>query len=164
MTSPDHTSEAALGDRTDWLLRLLYVPNDRGNVTPMYGRTRLMKACFLLDRKLAEEFDVETDFDFSPHKFGPFDHGVYEAVEHLEAEDLLIVKAPDDHDGDYDALQYSLTPRGKDCGQQLFAALPGDQQRLVRWVKYDLSMKPLGQLLTFVYNQYPDMAKETVLE
>ena len=149
------------GDRTEWILRLLYAPNSRGESRPLYGVTRLMKACFLIERKLDEEFDVETDFEFKPDKYGPFDQGVYVAVEQLEERGLI--RDPENGD-DHDTDLFELTDLGRAEAVDLWEDLPEGQQKLIEWVKYEHAMEKLGRLLTYVYNEYPDMTTKSVLK
>jgi DNA-binding PadR family transcriptional regulator len=123
-----------------------------------------MKLTFLLDRKLAEEFDTETGFSFGPDKYGPFDSGVYDATTLLENEGLILIREPDAHDGPYETIQYTLTDAGADRAAELYSTLPDGQQELVRWIKQKYGFQTLGRLLTYVYNQYPSMTSESVLK
>lgn len=151
-------------DRAEWILCLLYAPDAYGrNNTPLYGKTRLQKATFLLDRKLEEKFGVKTGFNFKPDKYGPFDKGVYTAVTLLQNEGLLSVKEPSEHDEKYDLVQYQLTEKGEAEAQDQFEELPEEQQDLVVWVKNKHALQRLGRLLTYVYNEYPDMTVESEL-
>jgi uncharacterized protein YwgA len=151
-------------DRGEWIMRLLYVPDANGRQNaPLFGKTRLQKAAFLLARKLSEEFEVETGFDFRPDKYGPFDPGIYDAVTLLENQDFLAVDDPHEHGKKYDLVRYQLTDKGIREAESLFNELPEGQQELVRWVKNKHAMKRLGRLLTYVYNEYPEMTVESEL-
>lgn len=156
------TGSTEAGDRTKWILRLLYAPDKQGDSKPIYGRTRLMKACFLLDRKLEEEFRIETDFEFTEGKFGPFDKGVYVAVEYLEQNGFVDIREKQDDDGN-ETQGFYLSERGEEQAERLFTELDSDLRNMVAWIKYRHAMRPLGQLLNFVYNQYPNMTTESVL-
>lgn len=160
MAQPKHD----VRDRAEWILRLLYAPDSYGrNNTPLYGKTRLQKAAFLLDRKLEEKFDVETGFNFKPDKYGPFDKDIYSAVTLLENQGHLSVKEPAEHDEKYDLVQYQLTDEGEEIAEEKFTELPEAQQELVIWVKNKHALQRLGRLLTYVYNEYPEMTVESEL-
>lgn len=122
-----------------------------------------MKACFLLSRNLKENFDIDTGFDFKPDKYGPFDQGVYEALEFLEDEQLLSISKPSNHPEPYDLLEYKLTDEGEEQARELFSQLSNEEQELIKWVKNKQAMKKLGSLLNYVYNEYPDMTRESEL-
>ena len=152
--------ETTVGDRGEWILRLLYAPDNTGTSRAIYGRTRLMNACFLIDKKIKENFEVKTDFDFFAHKYGPFDKHVYTAIEDLEAEGMIEVVDSEElssEDGD----KHKLTPRGKQKASELYAELPERQQDLIDWVKYKPSQRPLSSLVNYVYSNYPEYTTES---
>lgn len=150
-----------LDDRGKWTLRLLYTPDGDGVPQPMYGRTRMVKAMFLVQRKLEEEFNIDAGFDFEAYKYGPFDQGVYEALEDLELKNLIEVIDPDDHDSMRDQPKYVLTEKGKEHGAELWSNLDERQKDLLRWVRYSQASRPIGSLLSYVYRNYPDMTTES---
>lgn len=154
--APDYRADGT-GDRADWLVRLLYAPNDSGNRPPMYGRTRMMKAAFLVDRKLKENFGKVTDFDFEAGKYGPFDRGVYEALEHLEQQGYLSITPSEEHGKKWDGREYVLTPEGRELGETLWDDLDPEERDLLCWIRYEQTMKSLSQLLSYVYRNYPKM-------
>lgn len=156
--------EFPVRDRAEWILRLLYAEDEYGRQnTPLYGKTRLQKACFLLHRKLNEKFDVETGFNFRPDKFGPFDPGIYDAVTFLENQEWLEADSPDEHEERYDLVRYQLTENGLEKAANLYNELGDPQQDLVFWVKNKHALKKLGRLLTYVYNEYPEMTTKSEL-
>ena len=151
--------------RAEWILRLLYAPGSGARKKqPIYGITRLMKATFLLHRKMEENFpDVKTGFDFRPDKYGPLDEDVYAAITYLENNGLIAVEDEKEHADQYECVKYSLTPEGAREARKLYESLPEGQQRLVDWIKKEHAMKPLGELLAYVYNQYPEMTTKSEL-
>jgi len=151
-------------NRAEWIARLLYAPDEYDRTCqPLYGKTRLQKASFLLDRKLGERFDIETGFDFEPDKYGPFDKGIYTAIGYLENQGIVDAKEPGEHDEKYDLVCYDLTEEGCEWAREEFESLPEGQQEVVLWVKNKHAMKKLGRLLTYVYNEYPEMTVESEL-
>lgn len=158
------TIQYPVRNRSEWIMRLLYAPDSYGrNNTPIYGRTRMMKACFLLDRNLEDKFDVETGFSFEPDKYGPFDEGVYSALQLLENEGELSIVPPEDHAEKYDSRKYQLTSQGEQAAEDLFENIPDGQKELIIWVRNEHAMKKLGHLLNYVYTKYPEMTTASEL-
>lgn len=155
-----HYKQGKVGDRTEWILRILYAPTKNSDSTPIVGETRLMKACFLVHRKLQEEFGTQTDFEFRPDDYGPLDPLVYDAVEILE-ETGDIRTAPSEK---YNGTEYRLTRSGEEKAKDLFYDLPQGEQELISWIKSKHVLNSLPKLLSFVYNQYPDMAENSKLQ
>lgn len=151
-------------DRAEWILRLLYAPDRHGRKKrPLFGKTRIMKAAFILHRKLEEHFGLETGFDFRPDKYGPLDPEVYSALTYLENEGLITITESDDHDDTYDLVKYALTEDGGRKAEELYYDIPEEQRELVDWVKGEHAMKKLGELLTYVYDEYPEMTTKSEL-
>lgn len=160
------SGEYDIKKRSEWILRLLYAPDRHGrNKQPLFGKTRLMKATFLLHRKLEEHFngDIQTGFDFRPDKYGPLDPDVYSAVSLLENQGDIEVLDEEDHDDKYDLVKYKLTQDGAKRAATLYEDLSPEKQELVDWVKAQHAMKPLGELLSFVYDNYPEMTTKSEL-
>lgn len=158
MSQSQQTGE--VGDRAEWILRLLYAPVKGNTALPIVGVTRLMKGCFLMDRRLEEEIGRRTDFEFRPDKYGPLDPLVYDTVEQLERENLLARRESQDYNG----TEFALTDDGKREGRNLFDALSDSEQGLLMWIKGKHVLNSLPKLLSFVYNQYPQMAKNSKLK
>lgn len=150
-----------LSQRANWVLRLMYTPNESGTPQPIYGRTRIMKAMFLVQRKLKEEFGEDAGFEFEAYKYGPFDSGVYSAIENL-IEKKLISKTPSEqHESVRDEPKYELTEKGSEEAKKLYKQLNPNKKKLLQWVRYRQAERPLGSLLSYVYRKYPDMASES---
>lgn len=147
------------GDRTEWILRLLYAPGEGYPQGEISGRTRLMKGAFLTSEKLKEEFSQETDFSFKADKYGPFDKYVFKATEELESQGYIEI----DDRGKYQEDVYRLTEDGKAVAEGLFEDLDSDERQLLEWIKGRHLSKPLSRLLSFVYNRYPKMAEKSEL-
>lgn len=149
-----------LGDRPQWLLRLLYAPAQGNIATPIVGTTRLMKGCFLIHKKLESERGIHTDFSFHPDQYGPLDPKVYDTMELLEEQGLI----DSTESRQYTGTEYSLTESGRDEARVLFEQeLDQETQDLISWVKSKHVLKSLPKLLSFVYNQYPETTKNSEL-
>lgn len=152
-----------LDEREEWILRLLYAPNEDGSSCPIYGKTRIMKAVFLLQQKLEEHFNTSVGFDFRPHKYGPFDEGVYETLGSLDRSGLINRIPEDEHGSDYEGTKFELTESGYSTARDLHQSRSDGEKRLLYWVKYKQSMRSLGALLSYVYMEYPEMTTESEL-
>lgn len=153
------SEEYELDGREGWVLRLLYAPAQGQECKPIVGDTRLMKGLFLVHKRLQDEFSKETPFEFIPEKYGPLDPKVYDAVESLERQNLIKKTTSEKYNGD----EFRLTPEGKPIARQLFEELSEEERELVEWIKTKHVMWELPRLLSFVYRQYPDYARESVL-
>lgn len=146
-----------LSEQQKWILRLLYAPQAEQRKTSIGGRTRLVKGLFLVDRMFEEEFGKTTDFEFEAYKYGPFDKSVYHELDQLIASGLVEVRET----GRYQADNIVLTKEGIEVAREAFEVLTPEEQKLISWIKGKHIQQPVDQLLSFVYNQYPEMADET---
>lgn len=106
--------------REEWLLRLLYTPDEDGRSRPLYGQTRIMKAVFLLQKKLEEYFDESVGFDFTAQKYGPHDNGVLEALECLQRKGYVEQVSEKLHSSEYEGDEFRLTENGKQEAKKLY--------------------------------------------
>ncbi|WP_256545441.1 hypothetical protein [Halobellus inordinatus] len=148
-----------IGDRAEWVLRILYAPVKGKTAVPIVGITRLMKACFLVHKKLDAEEGIQTDFSFYPGDYGPIDDEVYSTLERLQSRGLVEER----ESRKYDGTEYVLTTEGIDRAEELFEELSGSERELLSWIKGKHVLKPLSKLLSFVYNRYPKYAENSKL-
>lgn len=151
------TQRPSIGDRPEWILRMLYAPAGGKKAAPIVGTTRLMKACFLAHKKLQEQEGLETDFSFKADDYGPLDEDVYTAIEELQRRGLVQER----ESRRYKGTEYSLTPEGRSEAEELYQELSGSERELLSWLKQKHVLKPLSQLLSFVYNRYPNYAENS---
>lgn len=150
-----------IDSREEWVLCLLYTPDDDGQSRPLYGEKRLMKAMFLLQQKLEENFGKSAGFDFTARKYGPYDRDVHGALNCLTEYRYVLRTSEELHSSQYEGDELKLTPKGKRKAQQLYDRLSEREQQLLHWVKYKQSMRSLGALLSYVYMEYPDMTTDS---
>lgn len=133
---------------------LLALMNSEGNVSeaqPIDGSIRLMKEVFLAQR----EANVEI-FNFVPYKLGPCSFAVYDEVEELEEMGLVSVEE-DQREDDV----YKLTPEGKQKAESAEEELERDLVTALRNNKKMLEKMNFGNIISYVYDKYPDMAKNS---
>lgn len=159
MAITENSDNTAIGDRGEWILRILYAPVRGKSAVPIVGKTRMMKACFLAHKKLLNEENIQTDFQFRPDDYGPLDPQVYEALDELERRELITKR----ESREYDGTEYRLTNKGEKEAMMLFKELSGSERELLSWIKGKHVLKPLSQLLSYVYNRYPKYAEKSKL-
>ncbi|MCB0325548.1 MAG: hypothetical protein R3E01_13570 [Pirellulaceae bacterium] len=155
------------------------------------GITRLEKLLFLLERETHFE-GIGAFFAFEPHNFGPFSKEVYEAIDFLDACELISVREksysspyssaderkllseisendvtedPTEPRLEVKERQFLLTENGRKVAQIL---REGIQRRKPSDVsELDSIVRkygtaPLNQLIRYVYRQHPDMTVNSI--
>lgn len=152
-------SEKSLNETEKWILRLLFAPEQTDPAVPIDGRTRLVKGLFLIDRMFAKKFpDFEgTGYEYDAYKYGPFDQDIYDELERLEELGLVTEEERPGFEGD----RIELTTEGKELAADEYYAMQPEQQSHLSWIKRKHVQQPVAQLLSFVYDQYPEMAEES---
>jgi len=152
----DHRTSAK---QRKWILLLLYAPQSEGRERVIRGKTRLVKGIFLVEQMFSEKFpEFEgTGFAFEAYKYGPFDEGIYHTLETLESESLVHIRPTGDDKGDI----IRLTEEGEKTAEGYWQQLPPEQKKHLSWIKGKHVNQPVAQLLSFVYNRYPDMARNS---
>jgi len=148
-----------LSDREKWILRLLYAPVKNDADKSIEGRTRLVKGLFLIERMFDDEFtEFEgTGFSFRAYKYGPFDQSIYTSLERLENDGLVKEETMPEYKGDV----IRLTDAGEVLAREAYEELSSEMQTQVSWIKERHVQQPVAQLLNFVYNKYPETAKNS---
>jgi len=129
---------------------------------PIEGITRFMKVVFLAQEEtLSEEF-----YEYEAGQYGPYSKSLYDDIDRLEARGF-IERTNRETAGDQDDEQvYTLTQKGKRTLEQA-QKLPNDCTETVEdisEVKSQYNSMDLWELLEYVYAEYPEMAKNSVLD
>jgi hypothetical protein len=183
----DDAREGLESDDTLLLLLSAVAQQDPAGVVP--GVTRLMKLLFLAGQEAGIE--GSENFSFVPYKYGPFAEDLYPTLAHLRQLGLVDVRETPARDfyqdlelrdlGDPKLLEAAhalgyrgresptrqievgLTPVGQELAMRLRQRLsPSKWTRLQRVVS-EYAGLPLNELLAYVYQRYPSMAKSSVL-
>ena len=121
-----------------------------------FDPVQMQKYLFLIDREIPRWIDGP-HFRFQPYDYGPFDKEVYAVLDSLAQENLVHI------DDTRRYRRYSLTDSGLKLGITMLDSLPESVSRylinVARWVRC-LSFR---QLLTAIYQRYPDMAVKSVI-
>ncbi len=127
-----------------------------GEAHASFDPVQIQKYLFLIDREIPRWIDGP-HFRFQPYDYGPFDKEVYAVLDSLAQEKLVHI------DDTRRYRRYSLTDSGLELGITMLDSLPKPVSRylinVARWVRC-LSFR---QLLTAIYQHYPDMAVKSVI-
>ncbi|MGH2359352.1 MAG: hypothetical protein ACRDGM_02265 [bacterium] len=118
---------------------------------------QVQKLFFLIDRNIPKLVEGP-HFSFRPYNYGPFDEAVYRALEQLACEGLVELVP------DYKWTSYRLTAEGQRRGEQLLASLPSDAVEYIRRVSDFVRSLSFTQLVSSIYNAYPDMRENSVFQ
>ena len=116
---------------------------------------QVQKLLFLIDQEAGEL--LGRHFKFKPYHYGPFDKGVYKVLEEIDKKGLITIRS--------DGWQrtYALTPTGQRKGSCLLSDLPKPAQEYIKEVSEFVRKLSFLELVSSIYQQYPDMRKNSVL-
>lgn len=138
----------------DWLILLLGVGDARG-LDPI----RIQKGLFLLAQEGALR-DTER-YLFRPYDYGPFSSAIYADLDALVEEGIVVREAVPG----YTWSKFRLTPEGLADAHSLARRLSRRQHaslRVLAELKADVLTLSFTTLLRFVYERYPNYAKNSV--
>lgn len=140
---------------------LLLKANDQ---EPIEGRTRLQKLMFLLQQQLNEEGgDLPWEYTFEAYDYGPFAKALYHDIDYLRRSGLLAEQ--ERHiDTDVKQYDYKLTQEGSDLVEEAREAIGLEELlREAETIKQEFNDMRLDELIDYVYSEYPEFAKNSVL-
>jgi uncharacterized protein len=135
------------------------------------GVTRLEKLVFLLQHETQLGKQLGVDADFTGHNFGPFSAKIYQAVELLNAAQIIqdsaniaptdddawendnVIYGESDLSDRYSTRNFSLTERGRRYYQALIKDLPPGTEDALAEFKERFGRLPLRQLIRYVYEK-----------
>jgi len=168
----------------DAVVLLLGVPSQVPRLSGrLEGVTRLEKMIFLLERETHLGAYLTEDANFIAYNFGPFSPKVYQEVETLAAAGLLVDTAtPTDNTADswerfaaidaaqdappedpYATRDFALTQLGQRYYEALASQLPSTAIEELTSFKDKFASVPLRQLVRYVYENYPDYTKRSLI-
>ena len=142
------------------------------------GITRMEKLIFLLEKETQIGELLTEDPEFHAHNFGPFSSKIYQAVETLEAAELIQEKinysgSTDDtwetvnivgEDAPFANREFTLTDRGRRYFQVLCKGLEESVLEEVSRIKDRFASIPLRQLVRYVYTKYPEYTEKSIIK
>jgi type I restriction enzyme S subunit len=138
-----------LTERQKLLLGVLYYHNSVRKVAPPV--TVVMKNMFLLQ----EEQKVPLGYSFVPYKYGPFSKEVYEDLEALERE-MLVIRSKKGKSAERQ--ETAIDEEAVDEVKQILERLPQDKRQALDEVMGRYASMGFEQLLGYVYTAYPKFA------
>jgi len=141
-----------LTERQKVLLAVLYSYNTIQKASPPI--TMLMKYMFLLQ----QEKGLELEYAFVPYKFGPFSKEVYEDVEALEKEMLVVHPKKSKN---IEKQETALDEDASDDIEAILATLPEDNKKAVGELIEKYGSMGFRELMDYVYTKYPEFATES---
>lgn len=143
------------------------------------GVTRLEKLVFLIEKETPVGRLLTEEPDFVAHNFGPFSAKVYQAVDMLEAAELITDSASlaatredswetdeiigDEPGNDYTTRDFELTDLGRRYYRVLIDELPTGTERQVAEFKGRFAGLPLRQLIRYVYTRYDEYTDKSLI-
>ena len=144
-------------DRSDWILAYLYSPGRTGKVNePVEGSVPLMKGLFLLQNELHEK----VPYTFKPDMYGPLSLEVYDDINTLTAGKGEVVQ--ESRVGQR-WKTFRLNERGLAEAEEVYRHLPEPTRKSILEVKTRISSFSMTELLDYVYERYPDFARNSIL-
>ena len=144
-------------NRMDVLLLLLYVPGKTGQPNEsIFGRTRLQKEIFLVQRKLRELYQIKGLYYYRPYFHGPFSREVYNDFDWLELEGKTRKKTGRLPDGSAYEI-FELTAKGiEEARAKTQDPLLEKIHDVVMEVKRNYNTKNLSTLVNEIHASYPE--------
>jgi hypothetical protein len=160
---------------------------------PITGRTKLTKMVFLFERELQKTFFTDYISvklpDFEPYNFGPFSKELFDdlsfflSIGLIFAEETLIpissaeeneieigfdddwVNASfDESEHEEVEMKYSLSPQGVQYVEDsVWSEYSDSQKSKLKKFKAQINTISLDTLLRYVYNKYPEFAKNSLI-
>jgi type I restriction enzyme S subunit len=140
-----------LTERQKLLLGVLNYHNGVRKVAPPV--TVVMKNMFLLQ----EEQKVPLGYSFVPYKYGPFSKEVYEDMEALEGE-MLVVRPK--RGKNVERQETAIDEEAREDVKQILEAVPQDKRQGLDELMQRYGSMGFEQLLDYVYTKYPGYAVE----
>jgi hypothetical protein len=131
-------------------------------LAPAGGRAhtpvQVQKLLFLLEENIPEDLGGP-HYRFEPYHYGPFDKGVYQALDSLARKGLVEIVT-----GSGNWRDYRLTPEGQARGQMILERLEPRASDYIRRVSEFVRKLSFSELVSAVYKAYPKMRARSVFQ
>jgi uncharacterized protein YwgA len=122
-----------------------------------YSAVQIQKLLFLIDKEIPDLI-AGPHFNFRPYFYGPFDKGVYDAVEKLEQRGEMKVE----RDPSLRIRNFRLTQTGIERGNTVLGAIPENAKSYIQRVSSFVQRSTFGALVSAIYKKYPEMKKNSI--
>jgi uncharacterized protein YwgA len=138
--------------RKDFLLALMFF------AVRIEGRTQLQKLTFLGQK----EGRMEGGYDFRSWKFGPFSDDIWKDLDMLVSQGQTTEIPQNSRDGEVLGYMYLLSKQGRDyVTNEILPKLDQQTLSLLKTLMTRYSHMSLDELLTYVYQKYPEYTGES---
>jgi hypothetical protein len=144
--------EVPLIDRHDWIILFLGPPSGPYPV----DQVRVKKGLFLLAQSELDR--IGSNFAFEPYSYGPFDRGIYSALDALEDQALIRTT----RSSGTSRRVYRLTDHGRERFQELCSQVQDEEFARLEAIKKNVTSLNFTELLRSVYEEHPDFAIRSV--
>lgn len=134
---------------------LLLAALSAGGTNP-HTPVQVQKLIFLIERNVANELGGSV-FEFNPYDYGPFDSSIYEVLQELEVQGLVVSMVTT-----RGWKKYQLTENGMTEGSRLLEEFPKRAADYVRSVSEFVRRLSFAELVSSVYKAYPEMKANSV--
>ncbi len=139
----------------DWVLALMYA-----QPMPVVGITCFEKMLFLTFIEFAPDHNIPTENPgFKAYKFGPYSERIEDVIIGFEDAGAIIAEGRKGASGEY----FELTKEGVDLAASSFNKLSQVQKHEYQKARLDWHQLGAKGLMKYVYKNYPDYAKESVV-
>ena len=121
-----------------------------------HSPVQVQKLLFLLDRE-AKNLVGGPHFNFVPYNYGPFDKEVYQILRKLDEQGMITIRS------EGSLRTYALTPAGQEDGDRILKKLSNQARDYINSVSAFVQKLTFMQLVSSIYQQYPDMRENSVL-
>lgn len=122
-----------------------------------FSPVQIQKLLFIIDRELVTHLDGPI-FDFKPYDYGPFDQDVYRTLDILFLRDLVEIQNQPGKNWNL----YRLTDTGQQLGEEELSIMAKPVVDYMRSVSHFVRSLSFAQLVSSIYNKYPDMKVNSV--
>ncbi len=130
------------------------------------GKTKLQKLMFLIEKEKPEGYQIDEDYDFEPHLFGPYSPAVLKDEEILQLygwvqeKQLQIVL---DSGEVINTAKYEITQEGRDFVTRAILRRHPELEKIIEKIVEQFGSLPTNKLLRHVYEKYPEFTTKSVL-
>lgn len=122
-----------------------------------HSPVQVQKLFFLIDRNIPNAINGPL-FNFEPYNYGPFDKDIYDVLDDLWEDDYVDITTTQS------IRRYKLTFRGQEEGERLLSELPEYAQEYITEVSQFVRRLSFTELVTSIYNAYPEMRENSVFQ
>ena len=140
--------------KKDILLVLMHLPTNKK--LEMMSPIQIMKALFLFKMEL--NLSDSEFYKFEPYLYGPCSFEVYSDLASLQLQGLA-----DTEPSFWGWKYYRLTDKGRSIAEKVVREMDKDKLDTLQRVKNIVMSKSFMELLRYVYDKYPEYAKNSIV-